>query len=192
MTRAEAVAQLKAIWAILNADLDAALAYGRQVNTAYAQRALVRAHFALVEGLSYQLRQISIASLQGTDLLTPVELALLKEERFSIDEEGRPRATEQYLPFPQSLLFSIRCYVKNHGADFQPDLGGSGWSAMRKATEIRNKVTHPKSSESLELSDDDLRAFVDAATWWKATMLAMFEACEESDEFWRKQLEGTV
>jgi hypothetical protein len=192
MTRAEAVAQLKAVWAILNSDLDAALDYGRQANAPYAQRALVRAHFALVEGLSFQLRQISIASLEGTNFLTPVELVLLKEERHSVDEKGRPKTTEQYLPFPQSLLFAIRCYVQIHGADFQPDLGGSGWSAMRKATEIRNKVTHPKSAESLELSDDDLHTFVDAAAWWKSTMLAMFVACEEADDFWRKQLGSTA
>lgn len=192
MKRAEAVVQLKAVWAILNSDLDAALAHGRQANTSYAQRALVRAHFALVEALSYQLRQISIASLEGTNFLTSVELALLKEERYSVDEKGRPKTTEQYLTFPQSLLFSIRCYVKNHGAEFQPDLSGSGWNAMRKATEIRNRVTHPKSAESLELSDDDLRNFVAAAAWWKATMLAMFAACEEAGDFWRKQLGGTT
>lgn len=188
MTRAEAVAQLKAVWAILNADLEAALAYGRQADTPYAERALVRAHFALVEGLSYQLRQVTIASLEGTALLTPSELTLLREERHVVDDKGHPKTSEQYLPFPQSLLFSIRCYVKNHGADFQAKTTDGGWAAMRKATAIRNRVTHPKSAQSLVLSDDDRNVFIDASAWWKLTMLNMFVACDEADGFWRTEL----
>lgn len=188
MTRAEAVAQLKDVWKTLNADLDAALAYGRQADTAYAARALVRAHFALVEGLSYQLRQVTIATLEGTALLTPTELTLLREERHVVDDSGHPKTSEQFLPFPQSLLFSIRCYAKNHGADFQADTKGGGWAAMRKATAIRNRVTHPKSAESLVLSDDDRKVFVDAAAWWKLSMVKMFEACNEADGFWSTQL----
>lgn len=50
MNRAEAVAELKTLWAALSADQDAAVAYGKQNNTPYAQRALIRANFALMEG----------------------------------------------------------------------------------------------------------------------------------------------
>ena len=191
MDRADAVAQLKSVWSVLNADLDAALAYGRQDNTPYAQRALVRAYFALVEGLSYQLRQVTLASLKGTDLLSAPEIALLREERCSLDNNGRHKVSEHFLPFPQSLLFSIRSYVKNHGAEFEPDTKLPGWSAMRRAIAIRNSVTHPKSDNALSLTDQDLQAFVDAAAWWKATMLGMFAACHEADDYWRHQLEST-
>lgn len=88
MNRAEAVSQLKDVWAILSSDLDAAIQYGRITNTPYAQRAMVRTWFALVEGLSYQLRQVTLATLQNTDFLSTSEIALLKEEptspRFSV------------------------------------------------------------------------------------------------------------
>ena len=188
MNRPEAVAQLKAVWSVLSADVDAALAYGRQADTPYAQRALVRAHFALVEGLAYQLRQVTLASLQGTGRLSSAELALLNEQRYSVDEKGHHKTSEQFLRFPQSLLFSIRSYVKNHGADYEPDTRDPGWAAMRSANEIRNRVTHPKSAETLRLSEADLKQFVDAAAWWRRTMFCMFAACEEADEYWRGQL----
>ena len=188
MTRSEAIDQMKAIWLTLNADLDAALAYGRQGDTPYAERALVRAHFALVEGLSYQLRQVTIASLEMTTLLSAAELTLLKEQRHSVDDKGRPKTSEQYLSFPQSLLFSIHCYVKNHGATFQANTADGGWAAMQDATKIRNRVTHPKSAHALVLSEDDRRLFIQAAAWWKRTMLSMFIACEEADAFWRNEL----
>lgn len=190
MNRRTAVAQLKAVWRILSNDVDAATAYGQIENTSYAQRALVRAQFALIEGLSYSLRQVTLASLHGTEFLTEREVALLREERYSIDEKGRPKTTPQFLKFPDSLLFSIRMYVKNHGATFEPDTKQHpGWVAMQKAVKVRDQVTHPKTSESLDLSNEDLQSFVDAAAWWKMTMLAMFAACKEADAYWQTQLE---
>lgn len=192
MDRSAAVAQLQAVWSILNRDVEAATAYGQFENTKYAQRALVRAHFALIEGLSYALRQVTLASLHGTEFITEAETALLREERYSIDEKGHPKSAQQFLKFPESLLFSIRCYIKNHGATFDPDIQHPGWSAMRRAVKVRDRVTHPKSAESLNLSDEDLQSFVDAAAWWKMTMLAMFEACQEADAYWQKQLEEEI
>jgi hypothetical protein len=189
MDRRAAVAQLQAVWSILSRDVDTATAYGQIEKTPYAQRALVRAHFALIEGLSYSLRQVTLASLQGTEFLTDAEVALLREERYSIDEKGRPKTAQQFLKFPDSLLFSIRCYIKNHGAIFDPDTQHPGWSAMRRAVKVRDRVTHPKTAESLDLSNEDLQSFADAAAWWKMTMLAMFAACQEADAYWRKQLE---
>lgn len=188
MTRSEAVSELKALWSVLATDLDEASAYGRSNNTKYAQRALVRAHFALIEGLSYALRQVTLASLYGTKLLSEDEVVLLREERPSIDDQGRTKSNPQFLKFPDNLLFSIRCYVKNHGAKFEPDRSGSDWEAMRKAVKIRDRVTHPKTTASLELSDVDLKTFVDAAAWWKKTMLDMFTACEEADTYWSSAL----
>lgn len=192
MNRAEAVSQLKNVWAILNSDLDAAIQYVRKYNTQYAQRAMVRTWFALVEGLSYQLRQVTLASLQGTDFLSPSEVVLLNEMRHSVSDKGYPKTSEQFLPFPQSLLFSIRAYVKNHGAKYEADMKLPGWSAMLHAAKVRNRVTHPKSVTALELSEEDLEAVVEAAKWWKATMLGMFSACKEADDFWREQLKKTT
>lgn len=192
VNRADAVADLKSTFAVLNADLDAALAYGRADNTPYAQRALVRAFFALVEGLCYQLRQVTLASLTGSDLLSPAEIAVLREERYSIDDRGKVKTSDAFLQFPQSLLFSLHVYCKNHGADFKVDTSGAGWQALRAATEARNRVIHPKSAESLSLTDPDLRALMDASRWWQATLLAMFRACAEADAYWQGQLSSTA
>ena len=188
MKRAEAVAELQGLWAVLSADQDAAVAYGKGNNTPYAQRALIRANFALMEGLSYQLRSVTLASLQTTERLSKNERMLLREERHTINEKGEPQVKESFLRFPESLLFSMRMYVCNHGATFEPDIKHSGWQAMRRAAKVRNLVTHPKSAASLALSNQDLASIQEAAAWWKATMLGMFAACSEADSYWQEQL----
>jgi hypothetical protein len=188
LSRVEAVAELQAVWRVLSSDLDAALAYGRGNNSPYAQRALIRGHFALMEGLSYAMRQVTLASLQGSGVLSESEIVLLREERLTIDEQGRPRSNAQYLKFPESLLFSIGCYAKNHGATFVPDKSGPGWQALRNTVKVRDRITHPKSAASLDVLEGELTSFVEAASWWKKTMLDMFAACAEADAYWRKAL----
>lgn len=188
MDRSTAVNELKATWAVLNADLDAAVAYGKQANTPYAQRALTRALFATIEGLSYLLRQVTIATLSDTDILTEGELMLLREETYRLDEKGRPKPSVSYLQFPQSLLFTVRVYAKNHGAEFELDTSMKGWQALVIATKARNRITHPKSSTSLALNNEELQALVDAALWWKSSMLELFTACREADKHWSTQL----
>lgn len=188
MNRAKAVAELQTLWAVLSADRDAAVAYGKHNNTPYAQRALIRANFALMEGLSYQFRSVTLASLQSTEFLSDSERTLLREERHTINEKGEPQIKESFLRFPESLLFSVRTYVRNHGAAFEPDIKHPGWQAMRRAAKVRNLVTHPKSVASLDLSDQDLASIQEAAAWWKATMLSMFAACSEADSYWQEQL----
>jgi len=191
MNRADAVAQLKQTWAILNADLDAAVEYGRLDNTPYAQRALVRAFFAAVEGLSYQMRQVTLASLAGTEFVTEQEVQLLREVRHSLNDKGQPKQGPSFLPFPESLLFSLSIYAKNHGAKFEVDRSQHGWNALRQTTQVRNSVTHPKAPESLTLTDADLQALMDASRWWQATLLSLLKACDEADEYWRANLGDT-
>lgn len=187
MNRHESVNELKAVWSVLNGDLDLAVEYGRTANTPYAQRALIRAFFAAVEGLSYQLRQVTLASLSATDLLTRAERSLLAEERHFLNDKGLPKTVEAFMQFPQSLLFSIATYIKNHGASFSPDLSGPGWQAFRRAVELRNRVTHPKSFASLAPSDSDLEDLMAASRWWHTTMLEMFKACDKADESWKAE-----
>jgi hypothetical protein len=188
MNRTEAVAQLQQVFSVLSRDLDEIVAYGRETPSPFAHRTLVRAHFALMEGLAYQLRQVTLATLDQTEHLTAMEIALLKEERYGLDGKGRPQARENFQAFLPNLLFTIQCYLKNHGATYQPNTGHHGWEAMRKFVEIRNRITHPKSTSSLELTETDLKFVVEAASWWKATMLEMFAACAEADSYWKAKL----
>ena len=187
MNRRESVEELKAIWKILDEDLDQAVKYGQSDNTPYAQRALVRTFFAAVEGLSYQLRRVTLASIGHTPIFSAAEKQLLQEKRYSLDNAGKPKSGEAYLPFPQSLLFSIAMYAKNHGAVYKPDVSGNGWTSMKLAIKARNNVTHPKSVLSLSLSDQDLAAFMEASRWWHSTTLSMFAACEDANARIRNQ-----
>ncbi len=186
MNRAEAVNELKRVFKVLGSDLEDALALGRENPNQFAHRTLFRTYFAYVEGLAFQLRQVSLASLQNTPLLTEGDLALLREQRYQLNHRGQPEERENFQQVLPNLLFSIHCYVKNHGATFQPDIGHHGWECMKNSVAIRDRLTHPKSAEGLEVTEKDVQAFVEGAAWWERTLLDMFTACGEADDFFRK------
>jgi len=187
MTRFDAVTELKRVFVLLNADLEAALELGKREPSQFAHRTLIRTYFAFVEGLAYQLREVARASLEGTGLLTPGELALLREERFQLNQKGEPETRENFQSALPNLLFSVRCYVKNHGATYIPDTSHNGWESMRRAIAVRDRITHPKSALGFQIIDEDVNHFVNAAGWWKRTLLELFEACGEADVYFKSQ-----
>lgn len=187
MNRAKSVEELKRVFVVLANDLEFSLALGRVEPNQFAHRTLIRTFFAYVEGLAFQLRQVTLATLADTSYLSAGELALLKEERFQLNHQGQPVPKENFQSVLPNLLFSIHCYVKNHGATYQADTAHNGWESIKKAIAIRDRITHPKSAHGLNISDEDIRQFIDGAAWWKRTLLEMFTACGEADDFFRSE-----
>lgn len=185
MDRATAVDELKRVYRVLLDDLEEALTLGRENPTPFAHRTLFRTYFALVEGVGYQLRQVTLATLQHTHFLTDGELAVLREQRFRLNSKGEPKECENFQAVVPNLLFSIRCYVKNHGATYSPDTGVKGWHSLQEAIKIRDRLTHPKSASGLEVTDEDLQTFAEGAAWWKKTLTDMFAVCERADKHYR-------
>jgi len=70
------------------------------------RRRLVRAMFAEIEGVCYRLNQIG-ASLAGLhpDMFSAGELALIREESYELDDQGRVRTRTANTPFLANLQF---------------------------------------------------------------------------------------
>lgn len=79
------------------------------------------------------------------------------------------------------FLFSLRMYPKAHGGQYNPQLGDGAWEAFKSALALRDSITHPKSAEKLEISDDALKNFAKASEWRKSVIRGMFDACDEGD-----------
>jgi hypothetical protein len=51
-------------------------------------------------------------------------------------------------------------------ADWEPDFGTAGWSAMRESLRSRDHLMHPKSAEDVQMSDAEMEMARDAAAWF--------------------------
>ena len=185
----DATRELKKTYNILVEDVEEIRSYGKGNPSSFAHRTLLRTYFALVEGMTYQLKCVALACAEAMPgLLTMEEMTLLREETYSLNQKGNVETTANYQNTLPNILFDARCYAKVHGTEFNPDTGHHGWEAMKKFVEIRHGLIHPKSSLDLELDEVKLQNAVEAAEWWKRNMLSLFEACSEADDYWKSVL----
>jgi len=50
------------------------------------------------------------------------------------------------------------------------EFSAAGWSNLRQAVSIRNRITHPKPDQGLSISDDDLAVVGSGMSWLVATV----------------------
>lgn len=181
MNRAESVAELKRVYAVLNADLELARQATLKDPSEFNKRTLVRTCAALVEGLSYHLRQVTLASLKDTNLLSDGERAILQETKHQLSEQGQVRERDNFQSTLPMLLFTLRVYAKNHGASFSPNTADNGWNCLRKAFTLRDRLMHPKSFEDLQVSDEAGAEFTAGIQWWDSSVESLLAACEAAD-----------
>jgi hypothetical protein len=181
MGRAEAVEQLQRVYALLNQDVKDAHASVLTNPTDFNQRTLIRTYFALIEGLAYQLRHVTLASLEGTGLLSDGDVAILREERHQLSPQGAVEAKDNFQSMLPSLLFALRVYAKNHEATFVPRTSDNGWNCLRKAVDIRDRLTHPKSLADLAITEEDGAVFAAGVKWWNDSLTELFAECEAAD-----------
>jgi hypothetical protein len=185
--RRQAVDELKKTFKILAEDVEESRAYGEHNPTPFAHRTLLRTHFALIEGMTYCFRQVALAAAKY-GLFSPAEIALLKEENYHLNKKGQVATRNNWQQLLPSIIFSMRCYGRVHGAPFEPDIGDNGWACMHQYKKLRDRLTHPKSSADLQLSDRDLEIAMKAATWFKSTVQTLLETCDKADEHYRSQI----
>ena len=184
MERADAVEELKRVYSVLNGDLVAARAVTVRDPSDFNKRTLVRTCAALVEGLSYQLRQVTLVTLDKEQTLSDGERAVLQETRHSLSGQGTVEERDNFQATLPMLLFTLKVYAKNHGAEFEPNTKDNGWNCLRKAFALRDRLMHPKSEQDLLVTDDIGTDFMAGIKWWDDTVFALLAKCEEADKQW--------
>lgn len=126
--------------------------------------------FSWIEALNFQLRRIALAAQGGyiNAHFEPAEIMLLREERYSFDEEhGRAVVKpNQFLKLLPNTRFTFRMFAKAYGSSWQLQVGTHYWQDFQAAYGIRNSLVHPKSSKSLTVSDSQVEKLTRAAKWY--------------------------
>jgi hypothetical protein len=135
-------------------------------NDQLGRRTLIRTEFAVIEGAVSSHKQMVIDYCKRNGLeLSQAEYALLHEESYELDDNGKPRIAEKFLKLPANLKFAFSMYAsKIGGIEFALD--PSGWQNFLAAIKIRNRLIHPKSVSDLEVTDADMHCVMQAATWY--------------------------
>jgi hypothetical protein len=140
----------------------------------FGRRTWLRAFFAFVEGAVYARRRVVLEMhnhLHRGDYsrpsLTHAELMLLEGSDYELEDNGHVRKRSRgFQPTLKYIRFVFDTYFKFYGRPNPIDFGGGGWRRFREAYEVRNRITHPKRLEDLEISDAELAALGSANRWF--------------------------
>lgn len=130
----------------------------------YSKRLAVRATFALIEGMIHVQKQRALKHAKEMDY-SPSELALLREESYRLNNRGDIDVVQSFLRVPENLLFAWKMARGADRSNFQIDLGSDGWRCLKESLKVRNRLTHPRSEQDLEVSRDEINALLAAQLW---------------------------
>jgi hypothetical protein len=162
---------------VLSDDVEQAIKVVNAEDSPYTRRALVRAVFAAVEGITYDLKQICLKFskvIQPDPPYTDAEMAMLREESYEVDDKGRAhtRTGVKFIPIQANFRFALQMYSRLTGADLILDLCDGGWESFKKSLEVRHRITHPKKLADFAISDQEMGVIREAAGWCFGTYVA--------------------
>jgi hypothetical protein len=134
-----------------------------------ARRDYVRTVFTAVEGWILEYRQRVQEDVGNIRNLSSAEEAVFAEKAFILTETGKLREQTRFFPLINMFRFATRLVEQEWGEPIV-DFSSKGWQQFNDATVIRNRVTHPKCTNDLSISTDEI-ATVQAAYEWLLTAI---------------------
>jgi hypothetical protein len=127
------------------------------------RRLLVRSVFSFIEALIYRLKVGTL--IEGPGKLSAGEVALVKEEDYELDDSGTVKIRRARLRFLSNFRFAFKVAAKASEVDFDVDVSGGEWQALRDALSVRDRLMHPKLAADLMVTDDEVRNAMKAYHW---------------------------
>jgi len=153
-----------ALTAILVADVIAAQARRRENDTSYARRDLVRTLFAAIEGIVSLYHDHVLRTLDDIGALDQDEKLAAASYLVTVNESGKLSKQPRFLSTRAMIRFTTRL-AKRADPAFEADFGDGGWSNLKLAFKIRNRITHPKLTSDMEVSPSDLETCLIGFYW---------------------------
>jgi hypothetical protein len=137
-------------------------------------RNYVRAAFACIEGMSFSMRVWATSRLLEEGRMSDQERWSEGESNLEvIEDEVRRSMAELSFEENVSLTFTLLDRINPSGPPF--DVSQQWWSSLRKAVELRDRVTHPRAGSDLDISRDELMIMVDAEAGYRLLLSSYLE-----------------
>jgi hypothetical protein len=133
--------------ALLIEDVIAARQRLNDADTQTARRDVVRASLAAMEGMTWVARRHVRSALLQLEHLTPMADLALREVSYVISDSGQLVEQTRVLPFITSIRLVVS-QAKIISPEIAVDLSKDGWHNLRRSVEVRNRITHPRRTQT--------------------------------------------
>ena len=163
-SRAMIETQGDSFFSLVIMDASTAISRNLRVDDQATRRDVIRTAFAAIEGLVWILRVEVVDAAEATYGLDDDERAILRERQLTVSEQGKIVSQTRYLTLTATIRLVARIASRLNGCEHF-DFGGHEWERFRAALSIRNRITHPKCLDDLEVSKADVSKVTGAFFW---------------------------
>lgn len=160
----------------LGQDVQMSLSLLDENDSQFHRRNYVRALFSFLEGITFLTRQMIIEldreRFQDTGHLDYEKHLLLHEKLPSIGNNGTIKTSKHRVSSVDQLAFTLKSMSElfKYDGDILSD---NGWEDLKKAYEIRHRINHPKTIESITITDEDLNICTNGHKWFTTLISKM-------------------
>lgn len=131
------------------------------------RRMVVRTALSIVESVCFRMKllAINVGILKGIEF-SKREKAFLYEEKEIKRKDDSIEKRKFYPESKENLKFVFKIIARMFGTKFEIKEEDVGWRSYVKAIEIRNRITHPKNIEDLNVSIKDYDTAGEAFRWF--------------------------
>lgn len=170
-----AQAELWTLLELVGKDVQATHKEAKASGLQWHRRSYVRAVFAEIEASIFLLKQDCLGRPDASSY-SLAELSVLREESYGVDNRGEAAVQTRFVPLDQNVRFTFAAYSKGMLTN-SLDVGAQGWRDFKEAITIRNRITHPKHSNLLDVSDADFALIERAYAWYTKSLVSLFVEC---------------
>jgi hypothetical protein len=129
------------------------------------RRTYIRTLFAMIEGATWLHKQYALRLHEhGRVEFTTGELALLRDVQFDF-QNGKVREQPRFLNVADNFRFGFYALNNVMKSGHVLDVTGEPWERFKKAIEIRNRITHPKSTADILVTRDEHVEMLAVGAW---------------------------
>jgi hypothetical protein len=154
-------------------------------------RDLIRTTFAAVEGTAWHYKEHITGVARDIDILAPEEEIALSETGYMVASDGGIQTQIRFVPLP-ALIRAISRIASRIDPSFQVDFGQVGWNQLRLAIGIRNRITHPKQSSDMLVSQIDVASAQAALHWLLETVTSGMGVANQAFQLHNKLLRQLI
>jgi hypothetical protein len=172
---------LSALLEAVRGEIEECAAFLKKSDTQFWRRIGCRSIFASIEALTNHLKQNALLHTTGEEeFFTDAERMALSDREYTVDDQGDVRERNARIRTLPNILFAYRSFARICGQQFIVTKDNSGWQALKRAIKVRDRITHPKTANDYQVSDQDIQDANNAWNWFYENMVAVTQPARDA------------
>lgn len=163
----------------LAGDVQSALARLEVSDTETHRREAIRTTSAAIEGVAWVYREHVRTVTRDLGDMTPLLDFALQEKTYTVNDRGDLTEQTRFIPLAAMIRLTTQVAERSYPG-FKVDFRHVGWSNLKLAIGVRNRLVHPKTAEDLTITQGDLEIAESGFNWLLALVVEGMSAANDA------------